>query len=426
MALARWQATIVDDKGNVLPGASITVLTEAAGNALAALKSDRLGATPLGNPFNADGNGFAAFHVVGGSYRITATLGAFSKEFRYVGVGLSSETDGTQPGTGFLFSNTTTDSDPGTGTFRFNNATLASVTTIFVDNQSFPSGVNVSTWLDTFDDGGGTGNRGTIQLINNIGDALFIGRVTGSIVDGTGYRKITVTPLVTVGTFTVGEVAYLTFSQKGVDGGDVVGPGSAVNGNLATYNGTTGKIIQDGGKSITTVGAGKQSIWVPAGSMEKAVAAAGPSLSQFSAGALTLSYQAYDPAGIEDLHFTVGMPKSWDLGNITCKFYWFHPATTTNFTVAWTLYGKSYGDNEALDGASYAGGTIVNDTGGTTSNMYISPESTAFTPAGAPAAQDHVHFIARRLANDASDTLAVDAFLVGVELFYTTTVNTDV
>lgn len=36
-------------------------------------------------------------------------------------------------------------------------------------------------------------------------------------------------------------------------GGNVVGPGSAVSGNIATYNGTTGKIIQDGGASIASL-----------------------------------------------------------------------------------------------------------------------------------------------------------------------------
>lgn len=34
--------------------------------------------------------------------------------------------------------------------------------------------------------------------------------------------------------------------------GDVTGPGSSVSGNIATFNGTTGKIIQDGGKALPT------------------------------------------------------------------------------------------------------------------------------------------------------------------------------
>ena len=34
--------------------------------------------------------------------------------------------------------------------------------------------------------------------------------------------------------------------------GDVVGPASAVSGNIATFDGTTGKLIQDGGKALPT------------------------------------------------------------------------------------------------------------------------------------------------------------------------------
>lgn len=35
-------------------------------------------------------------------------------------------------------------------------------------------------------------------------------------------------------------------------GGDVTGPASSVSGNIATFNGTTGKVIQDGGKALPT------------------------------------------------------------------------------------------------------------------------------------------------------------------------------
>lgn len=93
MVLARWQATIVDEAGNVLPGASVTVRAETSGNPLANLFSDRAGVVPTGNPITADGEGFAFFYIEGGAYRITATLGLFSREWRYVGIGTASEND---------------------------------------------------------------------------------------------------------------------------------------------------------------------------------------------------------------------------------------------------------------------------------------------------------------------------------------------
>lgn len=93
MALARWQATIQDEEGNVLPGASVEVRQEITGSPLVTLFSDRDGLVPIGNPVDADGDGFVAFHVVGGAYRITATLSGFSRTWRYVGIGTLQEQD---------------------------------------------------------------------------------------------------------------------------------------------------------------------------------------------------------------------------------------------------------------------------------------------------------------------------------------------
>src|SRR5689334_4990818 len=133
MVLARWQATIVDQQGNILPGAQVTVRREASGAPLAVLFSDRAGATPLGNPFAADTEGFAAFHVAGGAYRIDVTSGAFSRTWRYVPIGLAQEVDALTNGFRYQFASATADADPGPGFLRFNNATLGSVSQIYID-----------------------------------------------------------------------------------------------------------------------------------------------------------------------------------------------------------------------------------------------------------------------------------------------------
>jgi hypothetical protein len=98
--LARWQATIVDEDGNILPGASVEVRHETSGSPLATLFSDRDGLVSIGNPFVADAEGFAAFHTAGGAYKITATYGAFSRVWRYVGIGTASESDALSEGSG--------------------------------------------------------------------------------------------------------------------------------------------------------------------------------------------------------------------------------------------------------------------------------------------------------------------------------------
>ena len=93
MALARWQAHIVDEAGNVLPNALITVVHETVGNPPASLYEDRDGVSPLGSSTNADGDGYAFFHAAAGAYKITATLGAQTREWRYVALGTASEFD---------------------------------------------------------------------------------------------------------------------------------------------------------------------------------------------------------------------------------------------------------------------------------------------------------------------------------------------
>jgi hypothetical protein len=233
MPLARYQFTVVDDAGNVLPAASVEVRREVAGTPIVPLFADREGATPIGNPFAADADGFAAFHVAGGAYRITASKGGFLRTWRYVGIGLASELDTIAAGSPFVFSATTTDADPGAGVFRLNHATPASATAIYFDNLN-ALGADVSAWLDTFDNGGGSGNRGMLTLAAGDGSALLVATVTGSVMDGTGYRKVSITPLVTAGSFVEGQTLYLQFTQAGTNGIDGTTAGYPFNFDNST------------------------------------------------------------------------------------------------------------------------------------------------------------------------------------------------
>lgn len=93
----------------------------------------------------------------------------------------------------YEFSTTTTDSDPGAGKVRFNNATISSVTQIYFDNTDL-AGVSETAWLDSFDDANSGSNRGTLY-VRSLLDASKFGLfyVNGAVVDGTGYRKVPVT-----------------------------------------------------------------------------------------------------------------------------------------------------------------------------------------------------------------------------------------
>jgi hypothetical protein len=425
MVLARWQSTIVDTAGNIQPGASVRVEAELPGSPLASLYSDRAGTVAIGNPTTADSAGYVGFHLVGGAYKITATLAGFSQTFRYVAIGRAQESDALSTGVRYRFDSSVVDADPGAGLFRFNNATLASVTSLFIDLLS-DDAVDLTAVLDSWDDGGASTNRGTITVEQSGTGAFFIATVTGSVAAPAGYRKVVVTPIATSGTFAVGQITSLQFTRSGIDAtGDVNGPASATADDIATYNGTTGKLIKDSGKTITTVGAGKQTIWVPAAAMVPTSGAAGPTLQTIAINQLTVSHLLFDPTGFESAHFQIPMPKSWNVGQFSFQAVWSHAATTVNFGVMWQLTAVSLSDTDSITTAISDGASQV-DTGGTTDALYISPESSPFSlssPAGA--ANDIQFFRAGRLAADAADTLAIDARLLGFKIFYTTNANTD-
>lgn len=133
----------------------------------------------------------------------------------------------------------------------------------------------------------------------------------------------------------------------------------------------------------------------------------------------------FDQSTIEYVQFRWRMPKQWDVGTVTFVPIWSHGSTATNFKVSWGLQAVAISDDDALD-AAFGTAQYSNDTGGTTRDCYIGPESSAITIGGTPAAGDYVVFQVFRKADDATnDTLAIDARLHGIVLFITTTAGND-
>ena len=127
----------------------------------------------------------------------------------------------------------------------------------------------------------------------------------------------------------------------------------------------------------------------------------------------------FDASAIEYAQFSFRAPKRWNEGTMTAIFVWSHAATTVNFKVAWGIQGLARSDDDALDTA-FGTAVTVNDTGGTTDDIYHTAETSAFTLSGTPAAGDSLFFQVYRNATDATnDTLAIDARLLGVHLFWT-------
>jgi hypothetical protein len=121
-----------------------------------------------------------------------------------------------QTGAGILFgfSPATGDADPGAGLFRANNAVSALVTLLFIDDTDV-TGANVGDVIGAWDDSSNP-VRGTLTLRGVDGDALSrTYNVTGMVVDGAGYRKVTVSHVGGSGEFVAGAQYVITFSRAG-------------------------------------------------------------------------------------------------------------------------------------------------------------------------------------------------------------------
>ena len=166
---------------------------------------------------------------------------------------------------GYTFSTTTTDADPGNGTLRLNNASAAAATTAYVDNLD-AGGATVTGLLDAFDDSTNT-IKGQLTLRSKASSAIsYVYNVTGSVVDGSGYRKLTLAYVSGSGTLpTTANGIWLMFDRagdRGADGlgsGDFTGPASSVADNVVTFNGTTGKSGKDSGVKASDLIAGPAS-----------------------------------------------------------------------------------------------------------------------------------------------------------------------
>lgn len=130
----------------------------------------------------------------------------------------------------------------------------------------------------------------------------------------------------------------------------------------------------------------------------------------------------FDATTQEFAGFVLPMPKSWNEGAVTFRALW--TAASGSGGVAWALQGTAFSDDDALDTA-YGTEQVVTDTLLSAGDLHRTAESTAITIAGSPAASDLVAFRVKRVPANVSDTLGVDAKLIGIELFITTDAGTD-
>lgn len=201
--------------------------------------------------------------------------------------------------------------------------------------------------------------------------------------------------------------------------------GAAAVSHAHAISDTTGlQTALDGKASLAAVlTQGKHAIWVPAAAMTpRTTSGAAAGAVESATHKVMRKSLDFDATAQEHAQFAVAMPKSWNEGSVTFQALW--TAAGGSGGVAWALQGVAASDLDTLD-AAFGTAQTVADTLATAGFLHQTSESPAIAIAGGPAENDLVIFqVARDVAN-AADTLAADAALLGVRLFYTINAGND-
>lgn len=179
-------------------------------------------------------------------------------------------------------------------------------------------------------------------------------------------------------------------------------------GGDADLDDATGNITVQGSDPYRT-------IVIPAGSMSPTTTAGCASVATVEAGTNDVDYRVldFDTTTAESAWVLFQMPNNWDGGTITFKPVW--TAASGSGTVCFGLKGRAYADDDAIDQA-YGTEQTSTDTLITAGDVHIGPESSVITLAGSPAGGQLVQLKITRQTG--SDTLGVDARLIGIRILY--------
>ena len=117
----------------------------------------------------------------------------------------------------YTFNTGTTMSDPGAGTIRFDNATVASVTNLAFDATTADSGnPDISDFIASIDDGTNTSHEGFVTIKKQSTPATFaVYAVTGAVTDNTGWLQVPVTHVASGGSFSNTDTLYISMTRSG-------------------------------------------------------------------------------------------------------------------------------------------------------------------------------------------------------------------
>jgi hypothetical protein len=208
---------------------------------------------------------------------------------------------------------------------------------------------------------------------------------------------------------------------SGILSGCTVIPMAQASGILPDANmpNLTGDITTSEGAVATTLSStlnviGTQQQWIPAGAWGS-VTTNGAEFNELELATNDIMLQTFDfdTTTSEKIQFWWHPASNWNAGTITFQTYWTGASGSGTFIA--TLAGISLADSDAIDTAIGGTSATTTDTLITANDVHISPESSAVTINGATKNEP----VLLQLSRDISDTLGVDAKLIGVKIIYT-------
>lgn len=180
---------------------------------------------------------------------------------------------------------------------------------------------------------------------------------------------------------------------------------------------TAGVFIVNSAGATVPVKTYKREIFIPAYQMWPSTTAGSSAVTKSEAATNDQNTQSldFDQTTQEHAEFTLWMPDDWNAGTITYKVVWTAAAGTPAETVEWDLQARAYANDDAIDQA-WGTAVEVSDALLAAGDIHYTSESAALTIAGTPAAGELVQF---RVYRDVNDTLAADALLLGIKIYFT-------
>lgn len=190
---------------------------------------------------------------------------------------------------------------------------------------------------------------------------------------------------------------------------------AATTANLYFYDGDGFWAIDSSGLEHP-IAVFMQDIFIPATDMYPSLTAGCAALTQSESATNKQNIKTldFDQTTQEHAEFSISMPNSWNNGTLIFQPFWTAAAGVPAQTVKWALQARSYAYGDLIDQA-WGTAIVVTDTLNATGGVQFAA-SAALTVGGSPSTNELLLF---RVYRDISDTLAADAKLLGIKLYWT-------